>query len=213
MGNVILTPGQASLLGSLFSLAHPEDQLPKLIEPGQTNLSSNLLHGPDWSPWSSIHDAALVSSDEDDSEGVRDIICRSPTPDPNTQSNALPFVLQSYARWVNFVVFEPLKVAGMIREGVIMQFASSPEVRTRTCLIANVIGKLSKAPELDKNGMSIVSMLRSEAHQNIMHFHSTKPASERETDMQNALGVLDNMMEVSSEYKFRFKTLSQNQNR
>ncbi|CAE7230702.1 unnamed protein product [Rhizoctonia solani] len=196
MGNVILTPGQASLLGSLFSLAHPEDQLPKLIEPGQTNLSSNLLHGPDWSPWSSIHDAALVSSDEDDSEGVRDIICRSPTPDPNTQSNALPFVLQSYARWVNFVVFEPLKVAGMIREGVIMQFASSPEVRTRTCLIANVIGKLSKAPELDKNGMSIVSMLRSEAHQNIMHFHSTKPASERETDMQNALGVLDNMMEM-----------------
>ncbi|KAH7337520.1 hypothetical protein B0J17DRAFT_430366 [Rhizoctonia solani] len=84
----------------------------------------------------------------------------------------------------------------MIREGIIMQFASSPEVRTRTCLIANVISKLSKAPELDPRGMSIVSMLRSEAHQNIGRFCSQGPALERETDVQNAHRVLDSMMEM-----------------
>ncbi|KAJ1301195.1 hypothetical protein OPQ81_003605 [Rhizoctonia solani] len=177
-------------------LAHPPDQTPKSIESGQTNPSSHLLCGPTWPSWSLVDDEDPPSDDADDTEGIRSIICRSLTPDPNTQSNALPFVLQAYARWVNFVVFEPLKVAGMIREGVIMQFASSPEVRTRTCLIANVIGKLSRGPELDSKGMSIVSMLRSDAHQNIGRFHSNGPASEREMDMQNALKVLDSMMEM-----------------
>ncbi|CAE6430837.1 unnamed protein product [Rhizoctonia solani] len=193
--SIPLTPGQASLLDSLFSLGHPHDQT-KLIEYSQINPSSSYLNQPVWPSWSLVDKVDAALDDEEDPEGVRFVICRSLAPNPNTQSNALPFVLQSYARWVNFVVFEPLKVAGMIREGVIMQFASSAEVRTRTCLIANVIGKLSKAPELDQKGMSIVSMLRSEAHQNIARFHSNGPAPEREADMQNALRVLDSMMEM-----------------
>ncbi|CAE6410997.1 unnamed protein product [Rhizoctonia solani] len=129
-----MIPRQANSLGSLLS--HPKDQTSKLVECGRTNLSSGLLYGPAW-PLTSDTDFKL--DDEDDPEGIRNIICRSLTPDPNTQSNALSFVLQSYSSWVNFATFEPLKVAGIIREGVIMQFASSPEVRTRTCLIANVI--------------------------------------------------------------------------
>ncbi|CAE6538426.1 unnamed protein product [Rhizoctonia solani] len=211
--SVILTPGQASLLGSIFSLAHPQDQISKLTESSWSDLSSSPLYGPAWPSWALIDDAGSLRDDGDDPEGIRSIICRSPTPDPNTQSNALPFVLQSCeylhylrvngwaqlsqdARWVTFVVFEPLKVADMIRDAVIMQFASSPDVRMRTCLIANVIGKLSKAPELDQKGMSIVSMLRSDAHHNIERFHTKGPASEREMDMQNALRVLDSMMEL-----------------
>ncbi|CUA71766.1 Sterol regulatory element-binding protein ECM22 [Rhizoctonia solani] len=194
---LILNHGQTSLLDSIFSLAHPQDQTFELVEYDQANPSPGFVHGPYWPSSPLINDADTMPYDEKDPEGIKYIICRSPTPDPNTRSNALPFVLQSYARWVNFVVFEPLKVADSIREGVIMQFASSPEVRTRICLIANVIGKLSKAPELDKKGVSIVSMLRSEAHQNIQHFHSKKPASEREIDMQSALRMLDSMMEAS----------------
>ncbi|CAE6369483.1 unnamed protein product [Rhizoctonia solani] len=194
--SITMASKQANLLGSL-SLDRPQDRTSKLVEYGRTNLSSGLLYG---SPWSLTSDVDLKLDDEDDPEGIRNIIYRSPIPDPNTQSNALSFVLQSYASWVNFVTFEPLKVAGLIREGVIMQFASSPEVRTRTCLIANVIGRLSKAPELDQKGMSIVSMLRSQAHQTIQDFHSKTPASEREKDMENALRVLDSMMEASLKY-------------
>ncbi|KAG8689373.1 hypothetical protein FRC11_002911 [Ceratobasidium sp. 423] len=194
--SITLTAGQASLLGSIFSLAHHQDQTPKLIESGRSDPPASLSYGPTWPSGAFVEDADSLSDDSDDPEGIRNIICRSPTPDPNTQSNALPFVLQSYANWVKFVAFEPLKVADTIREGVIMQFASSPDVRTRTCLIANVIGKLSKAPELDPKGMSIVSVLRSDAHQNINCFRTKGPASEREADMQNALRVLDSMMEV-----------------
>ncbi|CAE6453752.1 unnamed protein product [Rhizoctonia solani] len=211
--SVILTPGQASLLGSTFSIGHLQDQSSKLIESGWSDLPSSPLYGPAWSSWAFIDDADSLPDDGGDPEGIRSIICRSPTPDPNTQSNALPFVLQSCeylhhlwvngwaqlsqdARWVTFVAFEPLKVADMIRDGVIMQFASSPDVRTRTCLIANVIGKLSKSPDLDQQGISIVSMLWSDAHRNIECFRTKGPASDREMDMQNALRVLDSMIEL-----------------
>ncbi|CAE6386910.1 unnamed protein product [Rhizoctonia solani] len=133
--SITMASKQANLLGSL-SLDHPQDRTSKLVEYGRTNLSSGLLYG---SPWSLTSDVDLKLDDEDDPEGIRNIIYRSPIPDPNTQSNALSFVLQSYASWVNFVTFEPLKVAGLIREGVIMQFASSPEL----ILIQRYSGPLS----------------------------------------------------------------------
>ncbi|KAF8752250.1 hypothetical protein RHS01_07980 [Rhizoctonia solani] len=177
--SIASTSRQAGLPNSLFSLP------------------IGLPDGPSW-PTILWHedDDSIVNGGNDDPEGIRAIVCRSPTLDPNTRSNALPFVLQAYTHWVKFVAFEPLKVAGIIREGVIMQFASSPEVRTRICLIANVIGRLSKSPELGHREMSIVGMLRTQAHQHIEDFHSEGPAIERARDMQNAHGALDSMMEL-----------------
>ncbi|CAE6447133.1 unnamed protein product [Rhizoctonia solani] len=193
--SITLTAGQASLLSSLFSLAHSDDYVPKLIESGSSQFIGP-LYGPSWPFVLWDEEEGSAADNGDDPEGIRAIICRSPTPDPNTQSNALPFVLQSYAHWVNFVAFEPLKVAGMIREGVIMQFTSSPEVRTRVCLTANVISRLSKNPELCPRGTSIVLMLRSQAHQHIKDFRSKGFASERSIDMQSAHRALDSMMEM-----------------
>ncbi|QRW25999.1 Fungal specific transcription factor domain [Rhizoctonia solani] len=198
--SIALTSGQASLLSSLFSLARSDSQSPKLTETNPNNQVVGSQDGPSWPSvlWHEDEDS-VANDDNDDPEGIRAIICRSPTPDPNTRSNALPFVLQASsqdAHWVSFIAFEPLKVAGMIREGVVMQFASSPGVRTRICLIANVIGRLSNVPELGHREMSIVGMLRTQAHQQIEDFHSEGPAIERARDMQNAHRVLDSMMEM-----------------
>ncbi|GAB1520221.1 hypothetical protein RhiTH_003294 [Rhizoctonia solani] len=197
--SITSTSGQAGLPNSVFSLSRSDSQSPKVIETGLNSQPIGLSDGPSWPSilWHNDDDDDSVANDDDeDPEGIRAIICRSPTLDPNTRSNALPFVLQAYAHWVRFVAFEPLKVAGMIREGVIMQFASSPEVRTRICLIANLIGRLSKSPELGHRETSIVWMLRTQAHQHIKDFHSEGPAMEHARDMQNAHRVLDSMMEI-----------------
>ncbi|KAF8685207.1 hypothetical protein RHS04_01009 [Rhizoctonia solani] len=195
--SIASTSRQAGLPNSLFSLVRSDNHSAKIIETEPNSQPIGLPDGPSW-PTILWHedDDSIVNGGNDDPEGIRAIVCRSPTLDPNTRSNALPFVLQAYTHWVKFVAFEPLKVAGIIREGVIMQFASSPEVRTRICLIANVIGRLSKSPELGHREMSIVGMLRTQAHQHIEDFHSEGPAIERARDMQNAHGALDSMMEM-----------------
>jgi hypothetical protein len=90
------TPGQASLLNSLFSLAHSDDPTPKLIESGNHRPTSS-PQGPSWpsAPVTCDEEEGSTTDDEEDPEGAKAIICRTPTPDPNTESNALPFVLQS----------------------------------------------------------------------------------------------------------------------
>lgn len=90
--SVFQTSGQASLFQSLFSLAHPEDHLAGQIQPNSTNSSSRLLYGPNWPPHNEYDDSTL--SDDDDQQGVKRAMCLTITPDPNTKTNALPFVLQ-----------------------------------------------------------------------------------------------------------------------
>jgi hypothetical protein len=93
-----LTPGQASLFQALFSLAHPGAEPAKSaqLHPIDINTPSHMLPRPTWSPPSpSTDDEESAGSEEDDSESVRHIMCTSPSVDPNTPDNALPFVLQS----------------------------------------------------------------------------------------------------------------------
>ncbi|KAF8752254.1 hypothetical protein RHS01_07984 [Rhizoctonia solani] len=116
---------------------------------------------------------------DEDSEGQASHVCYA-HPDANVEANALPFVLQSYAQWVNFMVFDPKNVVHVIREVVIAQFSSSQEIRTRVILLSNVFGALGKSP----------------AHQSIARFTSGKPNTQREVDMMNALKSIDLMMEV-----------------
>ena len=75
----------------------------------------------------------------------------------------------------------------------------SEAVRSRLILIANVIGTLSKTPELNARGLSIVAYLRTEAHQAIAHFHSNKLSGRRELEMQEASRSLDHMIEASKQ--------------
>lgn len=197
--SVFLTSGQASLFQALFSLTQPDDSLPAPGLPHSDKLPSEISYGPSWpSPnlGSQIRDEEPAANDADDPEFVKQVICRAPTPDANVRSNALPFVLQSYARWVNFTVFDPLRVIHLIRENLIAQFAASEASRSRVILIANVIGTLGKSPELNARGLSIVAYLRTEAHQAITRFHSGESGGQREQEMREAAKTLDHMIEM-----------------
>ncbi|CAE6467015.1 unnamed protein product [Rhizoctonia solani] len=197
-----LTSGQASLYDSLLSLAgHPTT--PPDAVPQTAVAPPPALRGPAWpSPNTSGDDGdddsddGSETSEDDDPEGVKQAMCNTIAPDANVEANALPFVLQSYAQWINFMVFDPKNVVHVIREGVIAQFSSSQEIRTRVILLSNVFGALGKSPVLNSKVRSVVTYLSAEAHQSITRFNSTEPAYSRETDMMNALKSIDLMMEV-----------------
>ncbi|CAE6448708.1 unnamed protein product [Rhizoctonia solani] len=198
-----LSSGQTSLYNALFSLAGGPQSTPTDIASQTTTLPPATLRGPSWpSPNSSggndedDEDEDSVKSEDDDPEGVKQAMCTTVTPDANVETNALPFVLQSYAQWINFMVFDPKSVVYMFREGVIAQFSSSQEIRTRVILLSNVFGALGKSPVLNSKVRSVVTYLSAEAHQSIGRFNSTEPASLREMDMMNALKSIDLMMEV-----------------
>ncbi|CAE6447160.1 unnamed protein product [Rhizoctonia solani] len=193
------TSGQASLYDALLSLAGPQHVPPKEILPRTITFPSITSRGPSWpSPDPSSGEDVVdpVKNEEDDPEGIKQAMCITITPDANVEANALPFVLQSYAQWVNFMVFDPKNVVHVIREGVIAQFSSSQEIRTRVILLSNVFGALGKSPVLNSKIRSVVTYLSSEAHQSIARFTSGEPTARREIDMMNALKSIDLMMEV-----------------
>jgi hypothetical protein len=91
-----MTSGQASLFHALFSLGESQTASPNPSNStAQTPPSS---HGSTWpSPDTEQDEESSVTSEESDPEGVREIVCRTPTLDRNVPANSLPFILQSCA--------------------------------------------------------------------------------------------------------------------
>ncbi|KAF8752120.1 hypothetical protein RHS01_07976 [Rhizoctonia solani] len=165
------------------------------LDSGQLSTSTRLLS-------TARQSAYIIEVDEDgefesDESEIEQEMWIAPTMDPNTQDNALPFVLQCYARWVNLAVFDPRSVVDLLKNSIIEQFMRSRGERTKVILLANVIGTLGKTINPNSRMLSLVSFLRIEAHEKIGRFTSRKPNDDRKMDMQNALEALDLMMEVT----------------
>ncbi|KAG8741836.1 hypothetical protein FRC11_014598, partial [Ceratobasidium sp. 423] len=146
--------------------------------------------------------------DPEDDPGAKQEMYTVPVPDPNTVDNTLPFILQSYARWINLVVFEPEKGMHPMKAGIVYQFMNSPGERTKIILLANAIGSLGTSIKTGPRVASLISILRTQAYQIIDEFKSTQPASEREVDRQNALKALDLMMEVVLIQRYAYSMLT-----
>ncbi|KAF8688680.1 hypothetical protein RHS03_09635, partial [Rhizoctonia solani] len=165
------------------------------LDSGQLSTSTRLLSTARQSAYIiEVDEDGEFESDESETEQEMWI---APTMDPNTQDNALPFVLQCYARWVNLAVFDPRSVVDLLKNSIIEQFMRSRGERTKVILLANVIGTLGKTINPNSRMLSLVSFLRIEAHEKIGRFTSRKPNDDRKMDMQNALEALDLMMEVT----------------
>ncbi|EUC61439.1 COP9 signalosome complex subunit 1 [Rhizoctonia solani AG-3 Rhs1AP] len=136
------------------------------------------------------------ASDDEDPEGVAQVMCIAPTPDPHAQSNTLPFVLQSYARWANFSVFEPSRIAYQLKDNILNRFSCSQTSRNRVILIANAITAIGRDAKFNARSTSIVAMLYDEAQQSIAHVTSLQPAPRRELDIPLASKAFDHLLEM-----------------
>ncbi|CUA77232.1 hypothetical protein RSOLAG22IIIB_06587 [Rhizoctonia solani] len=133
--------------------------------------------------------------EDHDPEGIHAALCITPTMDKNIKENTIPFVLQSYCQWAIVSVFEPLKVVRTLKDQVIEKFAFE-DTRTRTILIANVMGMFAKNPLVDSTGKSIVAYLASKVREDLQFFTAMPPSPILTQDRQNAMHVLDHTLEI-----------------
>ncbi|CAE6506366.1 unnamed protein product [Rhizoctonia solani] len=192
-----MTAGQASLFQALLSLARPEDQL-VLSAFGDLTCDSRESGLP--SPRSERGRAKTVSGDEEECGlgGVRQNLCVAPTLARNAESNTLAFILSSYARWFASTVYDPLRIAQQAKQNVVRQITGSEPTRTRVILVANAFRMLGSTVGLNARGASLLTMLRTEVHQDLSVFNSKSPFVEREKDMAAALQMLENILEIVS---------------
>ncbi|KAG8710207.1 proteasome regulatory particle base subunit [Ceratobasidium sp. 423] len=133
-----MTSGQAALLNALFSLGAQSTSDRVLPTPTSSYLTPPSTNGSAWPSPDTEQDQESETSEESDPEGVRQIVCGTPTLEPTVQSNSLQFVLYSYATMATRTIYEPLKMASQIRDWVTERFHHSDESRAGVTLLAGI---------------------------------------------------------------------------
>ncbi|KAH7320348.1 hypothetical protein B0J17DRAFT_773104 [Rhizoctonia solani] len=148
-----LTPGQSSLLAALFSLSQPvpPPQRAELITVPNEALVSN--HNIETQGDSTTHE-------NEEPEGAVSVICRQPVPDKTVESNALPFVLQSYVTWIGRMAFDPLKLRPVVRDLVFGHFEAGEQSRCIIALLANIGSVIGSAELVEEKHIRMISMLQ-----------------------------------------------------
>ncbi|KEP49939.1 putative fungal Zn(2)-cys(6) binuclear cluster domain protein [Rhizoctonia solani 123E] len=198
----------AEYLSSVFpaTFQHPLDTDPLALLPNPLDLlqppagisyPSEIIPVPACSISSGAGFNLDEHEDDDDPEGVRLIICASPTMDKNVGENTLPFVLLCYSQWAITSVFEPKKIAHIMRDQVIAQF-SSEDTRSRTILIANVMNVFAKHLTINDVGKSILDYLAAEVRESSSRFTSTPPSTAPTLERQSLIRMLESMLEIYS---------------
>ncbi|KAF8711810.1 hypothetical protein RHS03_01403, partial [Rhizoctonia solani] len=135
--------------------------------------------------------------DDNDWEGVYNLLSITPTMDRNSKENTLPFVLQSYARWAITSTFEPRKAAYVLRNQVFECFYSQSS-RERVILIANVMNMYARSLIVDASGTSILNHVVSSFQAGSSRFMAAAPSYVSVPEVQNGIGALDSMLEILS---------------
>ncbi|CAE6469908.1 unnamed protein product [Rhizoctonia solani] len=132
-----MTSGQASLLNALFSLGQSTSD-PIMPTPDSSQSTPPSTNSSTWPSPDTEEDQESETSEESDPEGVRQIVCGTPTLEPTAHSNSLPFVLYNYSTMVTRTIYEPLKMATYIRNWLTERFHRSDESRNQVTMLANL---------------------------------------------------------------------------
>ncbi|CAE6396988.1 unnamed protein product, partial [Rhizoctonia solani] len=165
-----LTTGQASLLEALFSLGQPSDinsppqrlQLPTSLLPDP---STHLISS--WPTHTTERQDDVATNDDEVPEGAVGIIRRQPVLDKTLESNASPFVLQSYATWIQRLALEPVQMMRIARNVVLSLFEGGEHSRWTIVLLANIGSRIGSMEFVEARPYSLVSMLQKAVRQQI----------------------------------------------
>ncbi|KAH7345509.1 hypothetical protein B0J17DRAFT_42194 [Rhizoctonia solani] len=157
-----MTSGQASLLEALFSLGQPPDSNPLHQRPPLSTNSSPNTSVPtvySWSPPDTRKQDDGTTHRDEDPEGVVSVVCRQLVLDKTAESNALPFLLQSYATWVRRRVLEPQKVASIAQDFVFSHFGDGDQSRLIIGLLGNIGSKMGSLDHVEGGHNFMLSTL------------------------------------------------------
>ncbi|CAE6418490.1 unnamed protein product [Rhizoctonia solani] len=153
-----LTFGQASLYSALFSLGDVQTQdpsPPRIATPDPILPSSDLPPKVD----TQGQDDVIPHQDEHPQSAVA-IIRPELVLDKTAESNAMPFVLQSYATWINRIAFEPEKLMRTSREFVCSHFGDGDQSRWIIGLLANVGSRIGSVDVMESKPAQMISWLQ-----------------------------------------------------
>ncbi|CAE6473854.1 unnamed protein product [Rhizoctonia solani] len=94
---------------------------------------------------------------------VVSVIRRQPVLDKTAESNALPFVLQGYARWINRLALDPLKMTDIARDFVFGQFQDGDQSRWVIALLANIGSRIGSVDLAEGKHNHMLSVLQTAA--------------------------------------------------
>ncbi|CAE6482951.1 unnamed protein product [Rhizoctonia solani] len=136
-----MTPGQASLLDSIFSLG---DDTPVAFLPPESNCRqlaarSGLSLGP--AKQKEMIDDWLAQPDDDlqieNLENIRCSLLNGLVLDRQVESNMLPFIVHSFASWMSRFLFEPTRIIDITRDHILRAYGNHPS-RQRILAISTV---------------------------------------------------------------------------
>ncbi|CAE6513659.1 unnamed protein product [Rhizoctonia solani] len=197
-----MSSGQASLLSALFSLGQSTSDrvIPTPTSSYSTPPSTN---GSTWPSPDTEQDQESESSEESDPEGVRQIVCGTPTLEPTVQSNSLPFALYSYATMATRTVYEPLKMASQLRNWVTERFHHSDESRTGVTMLAGLFHTMWNTRASATDYIPMATRIATQFRHKIVQTSSslgliTQNEAQRARTLGDALEIINLQMHTAS---------------
>ncbi|KAF8679432.1 hypothetical protein RHS04_04879 [Rhizoctonia solani] len=128
--------GQNSLYHALMSLEHTSDE----SNPHSPTAAHSTTHSPD-STKSPSHadDTTELEDANEDPDGIGTSVCGSLTSGIGSDTGPLLFVLQSYANWINKMMFDPSRSSERLRNRILAVYFESSRSRHQMILTANVL--------------------------------------------------------------------------
>ncbi|KAG8790229.1 hypothetical protein FRC12_012435 [Ceratobasidium sp. 428] len=142
-------------------------------------------------------DNESVTSEDSDAAADRETVYRTLALNSDIPSNSLPFVLESYSKWITYSVLEPCKLATQAKDFLLGRYTRSATARCVTTLKAHIVRSMIKNPALAVSHVPAIPLLRDSVISNIVSLKS-KPITSYELDRQDALNALGDVMEIMS---------------
>ncbi|KAG8695844.1 hypothetical protein FRC11_001170, partial [Ceratobasidium sp. 423] len=108
----------------------PEDPTPE-------ELSLEFRHGFD--QVTGYHDLTTRIEDSQDVQEVAATLCGSLALDKKVKSNTLPFILQSYALWIQGFLFEPIRIIPRAKDYIFGEYSGGPQAHWRMVAMSNAV--------------------------------------------------------------------------
>ncbi|CUA78540.1 Histone transcription regulator 3 homolog [Aspergillus nidulans FGSC A4] [Rhizoctonia solani] len=160
-----MTPGQASLLNSIFSLADNPPALPYTPKSppfstvhGPSTGSEQVLglgQGQNFDPYPQVESVTDLPTnleddvDKDDPENVLAGVLPELALDREVESNIIPFVAHAFTSWLNRFIFEPGRASSLARATIIRGHSFGQEALQQMILVAKTVLAVSKSTDYE----------------------------------------------------------------
>ncbi|CAE6381144.1 unnamed protein product [Rhizoctonia solani] len=146
---VSLTPAQASLFDSLFSLGDDLPTLPLTPQSPPRNRTRTRSRptryteepSPNWPIWPDDD----FNIDDIDPEDVQGSLLNALVLDREVESNTLPFIVHCFASWMSRFLFEPIRIIQVTKDHILRTYSLGHETYQTMVLIANAGLAISKS--------------------------------------------------------------------